>query len=188
MPKKQIYLTGFMGTGKSTILNCLHELCGYQKVEMDEQIVLEQGMSISDIFAEKGEECFRNMESELVKRISAMDNVVVSCGGGTVMRQCNVDEMKKNGIIVLLTAEPQTIYERVKNSHNRPLLEKNMNPEYIAGLMEARRQKYEAAADFVVKTDNRTAEEICLEINKHLETYDNSKKDVKLMLKKLKNC
>ena len=131
MPKKQIYLTGFMGTGKSMILNCLHEVCGFDKIEMDEQIVQEQGMSIPEIFEKKGEEYFRNLETELVKKISAMDNIVVSCGGGTVMRQCNVDEMKKNGTIVLLTAEPETVYERVKGSHNRPLLEKNMNPEYI---------------------------------------------------------
>ena len=154
MPKKQIYLTGFMGTGKSMILNCLHEVCGFDKIEMDEQIVQEQGMSIPEIFEKKGEEYFRNLETELVKKISAMDNIVVSCGGGTVMRQCNVDEMKKNGTIVLLTAEPETVYERVKGSHNRPLLEKNMNPEYIKELMEARRPKYEAAADFVIKTDN----------------------------------
>ena len=151
MPKKQIYLTGFMGTGKSMILNCLHEVCGFDKIEMDEQIVQEQGMSIPEIFEKKGEEYFRNLETELVKKISAMDNIVVSCGGGTVMRQCNVDEMKKNGTIVLLTAEPETVYERVKGSHNRPLLEKNMNPEYIKELMEARRPKYEAAADFVIK-------------------------------------
>ena len=137
MPKKQIYLTGFMGTGKSMILNCLHEVCGFDKIEMDEQIVQEQGMSIPEIFEKKGEEYFRNLETELVKKISAMDNIVVSCGGGTVMRQCNVDEMKKNGTIVLLTAEPETVYERVKGSHNRPLLEKNMNPEYIKELMEA---------------------------------------------------
>ena len=155
MPKKQIYLTGFMGTGKSMILNCLHEVCGFDKIEMDEQIVQEQGMSIPEIFEKKGEEYFRNLETELVKKISAMDNIVVSCGGGTVMRQCNVDEMKKNGTIVLLTAEPETVYERVKGSHNRPLLEKNMNPEYIK------------------ETDNRTAEEICLEINKRLKTVDN---------------
>ena len=148
MPKKQIYLTGFMGTGKSMILNCLHEVCGFDKIEMDEQIVQEQGMSIPEIFEKKGEEYFRNLETELVKKISAMDNIVVSCGGGTVMRQCNVDEMKKNGTIVLLTAEPETVYERVKGSHNRPLLEKNMNPEYIKELMEARRPKYEAAVSY----------------------------------------
>ena len=175
MSKKQIYLTGFMGTGKSTILNCLHEVCGFDKIEMDEQIVREEGMSIPDIFAEKGEEYFRNLETDLVKRISAIENVVVSCGGGTVMRQCNVEEMKKSGTIVLLTAEPQTVYQRVKGSHDRPLLEKNMNPEYIGGLMEIRRPKYEAAADIVVKTDGRTAKEICLEIKERLKLDDNQK-------------
>ena len=164
MPKKQIYLTGFMGTGKSTVLNCLHEICGLQTIEMDEQIVQEEGMSIPQIFQEKGEEYFRNAETALVKRISTMDNVVVSCGGGTVMRQCNVEVMKKEGTIVLLTATPQTVYERVKGCHNRPLLEKNMNPEYIGKLMEARRQKYEAAADLIVHTDGRSAEEISGEI------------------------
>ena len=176
MPKTQIYLTGFMGTGKSTILNCLHEICGLEKIEMDEQIVREQRMSISDIFAKKGEEYFRNLETDLVKKISAMDNIVVSCGGGTVMRQCNVDEMKKNGTIVLLTAEPQTVYQRVRNSHNRPLLEENMNPEYIGKLMEERKTKYEAAADFIVKTDGRSAKEICLEIKECLKIDNNSKK------------
>ena len=131
MPRKQIYLTGFMGTGKSTILNYIHKKCGFVKIEMDEQIVREQGMSISDIFEKKGEDYFRNLETNLVKRISRMDEIVVSCGGGTVMRQCNVEEMKKEGTIILLTATPLTVYERVKNSHNRPLLEQNMNPEYI---------------------------------------------------------
>ncbi len=173
MLKKQIYLTGFMGTGKSTILNGLHELFGFQKIEMDEQIIREQGMSISEIFEKKGEGYFRDLETELVKRISDMDEVVVSCGGGTVMRQCNVDAMKKKGVIILLTATPQTVYQRVKNSHNRPLLEKNMNPEYIEQLMEARRSKYEAAADYIIQTDDRTAKEICLEINKRLKYDDN---------------
>ena len=141
MPKRQIYLTGFMGTGKSTILNCLHQLCGLQKIEMDEQIVQEQGMSIPDIFAQKGEETFRNLETELVKRISHMDNIVVSCGGGTVMRQCNVEEMKKNGTIVLLTATPPGRFERVRAAA-ATVSPENMNPQYIEQLMEARRPKY----------------------------------------------
>lgn len=169
MGKKQIYLTGFMGTGKSTILNGLHKNCHLKKIEMDELLAQEAGMSISDIFREKGEEYFRNMETELVKRISQMDQVVVSCGGGTVLRQCNVDLMKENGTIVLLTAEPETVFQRVKGNHNRPLLEKNKTPEYIAELMEIRRPKYEAAADLVVKTDGRKVNEICQEIAEQLK-------------------
>lgn len=168
MKNTQIYLTGFMGTGKSTISRYLHEVYGLEQIEMDEQIVKEEGMPISHIFRIKGEEYFRSLETALVRRISGMENVVVSCGGGTVMRQCNVDEMKKNGKIVLLTASPRTVYERVRGSHNRPLLEGNMNEDYIRSLMEARRPKYEAAADISVRTDGRSARAICREIMEKL--------------------
>ena len=68
MPKKQIYLTGFMGTGKSMILNCLHEVCGFDKIEMDEQIVQEQGMSIPEIFEKKGKNIFGIWRPNLVKK------------------------------------------------------------------------------------------------------------------------
>ena len=67
--------------------------------------------------------------------------MVISCGGGVPLREQNVVEMKKNGRVVLLTASPETILERVKDSHERPLLENNKNTEFIAGLMEARREK-----------------------------------------------
>lgn len=80
------------------------------------------------------------------------------------MREVNVQEMKKSGKIILLTASPETILERVKGSHDRPLLENNKNVEYIASLMEQRRPKYEAAADIVIPTDNKTEFEICEEI------------------------
>ena len=168
MKNTQIYLTGFMGTGKSTISRCLHEVYGLEQIEMDEQIVKEEGMPISEIFRVNGEEYFRGLETALVRRLSGMENVVVSCGGGTVMRQCNVYEIKKNGRIVLLTASSRTIYERVRYTHNRPLLEGNMNEDYIRSLMEARRPKYEAAADITVKTDGRSAEDICREIMEKL--------------------
>lgn len=85
------------------------------------------------------------------------------------MRERNVKEMKKNGRVVLLTAKPETILERVKDDHNRPLLEGKKNVEYIAELMEKRREKYQAAADLIVETDGRTAEEICGEIIRKLQ-------------------
>ncbi|MDO4276855.1 MAG: shikimate kinase [Eubacteriales bacterium] len=159
-----IYLIGFMGSGKSTIAGYLHREYGMEQVEMDEQIVMEEGRSIGDIFAREGEEYFRTLETELLKRLQEKENVVVSCGGGTAMRECNVEEMKRKGKIVLLSASPETVYERVRVSHDRPLLEGNMNVEYIKELMDARRPKYEAAADIIVSTDGRSAEEICREI------------------------
>lgn len=84
------------------------------------------------------------------------------------VKEENVREMKAKGRIVFLTAQPETIYKRVKNSHNRPLLEGNMNISYIKELMEKRREFYEKAADFQVKTDGRTAEEIGEEIMKEI--------------------
>ena len=80
------------------------------------------------------------------------------------MRPENTDHMKKNGRIVLLTAKPETIYERVKNSTDRPILNGHMNVEYIAELMEKRRALYEAAADITIQTDGKTREQICEEI------------------------
>lgn len=164
MEKQQIYLTGFMGTGKSTVAACLQKNYKMKQVDMDIRIAEEVGMTIPEIFREKGEEYFRNLETDLLKRLSDEERVVVSCGGGTVMRACNVEEMKRHGKIVLLLASPETVYNRVKNFHNRPLLEGNMNVEYIKNLMDARMPKYEAAADILVKTDGRSAEDICREI------------------------
>lgn len=166
--KRQIYLIGFMGSGKSTIAGYLHREYGMEQVEMDEQIVMEEGRSIADIFAREGEEYFRALETGLLKRLQEKGNVVVSCGGGTAMRECNVAEMKKKGKVVLLYASPEVVYERVKVSHDRPLLEGNMNVEYIKGLMAVRSPKYEAAADITVNTDGRSAEDICREIIERL--------------------
>ena len=80
------------------------------------------------------------------------------------MKEENVRLMKECGKIVLLTAEPETIYERVKDSTERPVLNGNMNVGYIESLMEKRRPKYEAAADVTIATDGKTSEEICGEI------------------------
>ena len=121
-------------------------------------------MSIPDIFAAYGEEYFRNLETELLRELQSGQNCVISCGGGVVLRSENVAEMKKNGRVVLLTASPETIYERVKDSDDRPILEGNKNVDFIAELMEKRREKYEAAADIVVRTDDKTVLQICEEL------------------------
>ena len=159
-----IFLIGFMGTGKSAISNYIGEHYGMTVVEMDETIEANEGMSIKDIFAKKGEAYFRNLETELLKDVGLKDNVVVSCGGGVPMREENVQVMKESGVTVLLTATPETVYNRVCHSTNRPLLNGNMSVEYIADLLEQRREKYEKAADFSVVTDDRKKGDIAQEI------------------------
>lgn len=164
-----IYLIGFMGAGKSTIARTLVREQGCSLVEMDEQIVEEQGMSINEIFEKYGEDHFRDIESRLVEDLGKKRGMVVSCGGGVVVRKENVQNMKSSGKIVFLTATPETVYERVKNSTDRPILNGHMNVEYIAGLMEKRRALYEEAADLTIATDGKTRDEICREILKKLE-------------------
>lgn len=159
-----IFLIGFMGTGKTTIANALKRKYDMQVVDMDAEIEKEQQMAISDIFSSKGEEYFRDLETQLVKDLQKKDNVVISCGGGAVLREENVTEMKKSGKIVLLNATPETILERVKNSHNRPLLEGNKNVDFIRELMSKREDKYNAAAEITVSVDNRDVDEIADEV------------------------
>jgi shikimate kinase len=161
---ENIFLIGFMGAGKSTIAKELQKRLGMNLVEMDARIVEEQGMSINDIFAQYGEEHFRDIESQLILTIGDEGSTVVSCGGGVVLRPQNTEYMKKSGKVVYLKTSPETIFERVRHSTDRPILNGNMNVEYIAGLLEKRRPLYEGAADITVVTDNRSCEEICSEI------------------------
>lgn len=159
-----IFLIGFMGTGKSTIAKELSTRLGVKRLEMDQMIVEEQGMPISDIFEKYGEDHFRDIETRTLVDLKSKEPAIVSCGGGIVVRSENIDHMKASGKVVLLAAEPQTIYERVKDSTDRPILNGNMNVEYIRELMEKRREKYQAAADIVIATDGKSVQAICEEI------------------------
>ena len=159
-----IFLIGFMGCGKSTVASKLNQMYGMHVVEMDQEISNRQKMSIPDIFEQYGEEYFRDLESALVKEITTISEQVVSCGGGVVLRENNVIEMKKNGHIVLLTAKPENVLKRVEKNDDRPILKGRKTVKDIAELMGARREKYEEAADIIVATDDKSIEEISKEI------------------------
>ena len=171
-----IVLIGFMGAGKSTISEFLKNSFAMEVIEMDQIIAEREGMTISDIFEVYGEQYFRNLETNLLIEMQSKTNVVISCGGGTPMRECNVVEMKKNGRVVLLTASPETIFDRVKDSHDRPVIENNKNVPFIADLMEKRRAKYEAAADIVINTDGKSIIEVCEELVQKLLAMDENDK------------
>ena len=170
-----IFLIGFMGSGKSTVADYLCEKFDMDVVEMDQVIAERERMSISDIFEKHGELYFRDLETKLLVELQEKTNTVVSCGGGVAMRECNVTEMKKNGKVVLLTAKPETILERVENNHDRPLIENNKTVPFISDLMEKRRAKYEAAADIIIETDGKNELEICEELVHRLRTIDEEK-------------
>lgn len=167
-----IVLIGFMGAGKTTVSDYLSTMFDMDIIEMDQEITDREEMSIPDIFATYGEEYFRDLETSLLVEMQDRKNVIISCGGGTALRENNVAEMKKNGRVVLLTASPETIYERVKDSDDRPVLKGRKNVDGIAELMEQRREKYEAAADIVVQTDHKTVLQVCEELVQRLSEME----------------
>ena len=168
----RIILIGYMGAGKTTVGKALSQSLALPFYDLDWYIEERYRRTIPQIFAENGENGFREIEQKILHEVAEFENVIISCGGGVAMRERNVAEMKKNGKVVLLKADPQTILDRVKDSDERPLLNGHKNVEYIADLMEARRAKYEAAADIVVQTDGKSALEICEEMIHKLRSAD----------------
>lgn len=167
-----IMLIGFMGSGKSTIAKYLSHILEMEDLETDEFIVKREDMTINEIFQRKGEEYFRQCENNALRELETRQGIIISCGGGMPMKDENVELMKRNGKIVLLTASPQTIYDRVKYSNQRPLLNGNMNVEYIESLMEKRKDRYESIADIVVDTNDKPIHVIAEEVVSKLATLD----------------
>lgn len=163
-----IIIIGFMGTGKTTISKKLSSRYKMEIIDTDRMIVQREGLSISEIFEKYGEEYFRTLETNLLIELQSRHNTVISCGGGTPLREQNVAIMKKCGKVVLLDATPAMVLERVKNSDSRPLLRGRKNLEGITELMEQRMPRYKAAADIVIQTDHKTVGAICEEIMKKI--------------------
>jgi len=165
---ENILLAGFMGSGKSTVGRALAGLRGMDFLDTDTGIVEEQGRSIRDIFEEKGEEGFRDIETAYMERLSKTAvNTVIATGGGMVLRRENRELMKNTGRVVLLTASEETTFQRVKEDNERPLLDSRGENELrtrISRMLTARSAAYLAAADKVVETDGKTVDEILEEI------------------------
>lgn len=162
--KKNIILIGFMGCGKSTLSHYMAKHYALQEIDLDAQIVQTEDMPISEIFAQKGEAYFRTCETQSIIGLANTQNSIISCGGGAVLKPENVSLLRSLGKIVLLTATPATIYNRVKHSTARPILNDNMSEEYIAQLMQKRMQAYTQAADIIVSTDEKSIATIATEI------------------------
>lgn len=161
-----LFLIGFMGAGKSTTAAALGEALEWEVLEMDEYIARHEGMSISEIFARKGEAYFRSCETQLLKDCAGWGPMVISCGGGVAMRQENVEAMRACGTVILLQARPEVILARVKDDNSRPLLEGHKDVPYISQLMAQRMPKYKAAADLTIDTSDLRIEQVCNEIIK----------------------
>lgn len=163
-----IVLTGFMGTGKSTVGRLLARKLGHTFLDLDELIEREAGMAIKDIFASFGEERFRELEAEAIERLAAGSlgtRLVVSTGGGAVVRKENRALLKGFGVLVCLTASRDEILRRVGNRADRPLLAGADREAKLDLLLEQRQEAYREC-DLEVDTTGRRPEEVVKAIQK----------------------
>ena len=156
---KNIYLVGFMGTGKTSVGRKVAQVKNCKFVDMDELIEDREKRSVPDIFALEGEPYFRKIEKRVLEEISGKDCQVVSCGGGIVIDAQNIKTMKNTGVVICLTASPEMILERTKRFSHRPLLNVPNPREKIEDLLKIRAPYY-AQADFTVDTSNLTLDQV----------------------------
>jgi len=152
-----------MGTGKSTVGVELSLRLNMKLVDMDSEIIAQAGMPITSIFDKLGEKRFRDMESAECLRLSKLNNVIISTGGGVVLRKKNIKYFRETGVIVCLCASPNTIKKRVESDSSRPLLDSDNLLEKIEELLSIRTPFYQNA-DIIIDTNNKIPSEIAWEI------------------------
>ena len=158
---------GFMGAGKTTIGKMLAKILGYKFVDTDEWIEKEQERKISDIFAEDGEAVFRDMETDLLKRLQGREErFVLSIGGGMPVRVENRALLRELGTVIYLKTSKEEIVRRVSGNKNRPLLQGGDLEEKVTFLMNAREDIYLETAHVEVITDGKTPSKVVEEIIK----------------------
>jgi shikimate kinase len=153
-PPKNIVLIGFMGSGKSTVGRELHQRLGYPLVDMDQVIEQRVGKPVTAIFAEEGEEAFRDMETKLLEEMNDPDapRRIISTGGGVVGREMNRELLRHLGYVVWLHAPIAVILDRTARNRDRPLLNTDDPATRIAALMEVRKPLYQKSAHLKVET------------------------------------
>ena len=154
-----IVLMGFMGTGKTSVGRQLAETLEMRFVDMDDVIEERRGKPISRIFEQEGEAFFRGLERNLVRELSIDAGLVIATGGGVVLNPDNVEDYGRTGMIVCLSASPETILERVAAETHRPLLAGDEKRESILRILAARRELY-AALPHQVDTTELTIPEV----------------------------
>ncbi len=160
-----IYLVGFMGTGKTTAGRELAKKKKWQFLDLDDLIELKEKRTISSIFARHGEPYFRKVEKKILKEVSKEKKFVVACGGGVVLDKDNIKIMKETGLMVCLSASPAVILERTSAYRHRPLLHVG-NPKKQIELLLKLRAPYYAQADKTIDTSKISVKEIVEKILK----------------------
>ncbi|MGD1978927.1 MAG: shikimate kinase [Akkermansiaceae bacterium] len=169
--QRNIILIGFMGTGKSTIGRRLSRTFGYPLIDTDQLIVEQQGRPIPEIFAEEGEEAFRDMETNLLRSLSRHSGHIIATGGGIIGREENRLILRNLGYVVWLIAGPAEILARTSRNSNRPLLNHDRPEETIRNLLEVRTPYYKATAHLSIETDQLSFDEVATGIIESARYY-----------------
>ncbi len=157
--KPNLYIVGFMGTGKSAVGRSVAQRLGYAYLDSDHAIEESEGRAIKDIFESDGEDAFRAMEKRFVEEGHPAEACVISCGGGLVMQPGILDSIRSKGLVYCLLASPRTIYDRVKGNDKRPLLNVTDPLARIEELLRSREPVYRSAGTEVL-TDGRTISDV----------------------------
>ena len=155
-----IALIGFRGTGKTTICRLLAKKMDKKCISTDEEIEKKTKLSIEKFVKKHGWDKFRDVESEVIENISNFDECIFDTGGGIIMRNENITNLKNNSLVVLLTADIKTITNRIKDS-KRPSLTKKGYIEEINDVLQERESRYKNAADYTIDTARLAPEEVC---------------------------
>lgn len=157
-----IALIGFRGTGKTTVGRLLSKRLNKKLISTDEEIASKTKMPIARFVKLHGWEKFREIEAGIIEYISDFDECIFDTGGGIIMRNENIINLKKNALIVLLTADISTVRNRLKNSNERPALTMKGNYlDEVQEVMQEREDRYKKAADYEIDTSNIKAEDAC---------------------------
>jgi shikimate kinase len=149
-----------MGAGKSSVGRLLEKRTGLGRIDIDELVVQRAGMPIAKIFASRGEEAFRDLETAALNEVRLDAPAIVVCGGGIVLRRGNVARLKQVGTVVWLEAPVDVLLERASRRGTRPLLQTENPRATILELLTARQPLYESAADVRVDTNGRSHDEV----------------------------
>ncbi len=159
-----LFLTGFMACGKSTVGRQLARRLGYFYLDTDSIIEKEQNCTIAEIFSFGGEQSFRDLETQLLKRLRGRQNTVVSTGGGMIVRPENRELMRSMGKVVYLKVSDEELIRRLHKDYKRPLMHDGKTPEErVSELMQVRRHLYDEAELIILSqglTPSQTATEI----------------------------
>lgn len=155
--KANIVLIGFMGSGKTTIGRILARSLDMKFIDIDRCISMKEKRTIPEIFEEHGEKYFRDLERSIIEEESKDNNIVISTGGGAIIDNVNIKNLKSTSFVVYLDCDVNTIYERVKRSKTRPLLTNSEDMlQTIQDLYDKRQTLYKISSDFSIKIDSNT--------------------------------